>query len=63
MIDRQFSEADLRFMLDEASGFRENHEEGRFAVETSHGNRPWEVIVEPLTEEKALLVVTAYPVD
>ena len=63
MIDRQFNEADLRLMLDEATAFRENHEEGRFAIATIHGNRSWEVIVEPLLDEKLLLVVTAYPVD
>ena len=63
MIDRQFNEADLRLMLDEATGFRNNHEEGRFAIETKHDSRPWEVIVEPLSDESVLLVVTAYPVD
>jgi hypothetical protein len=63
MIDRQFNEADLRLMLNEASSFRENHEEGRFVIETSHNGRPWEVIVEPLVNEPMLLVVTAYPVD
>jgi hypothetical protein len=63
MIDRQFNEPDLRLMLDEATGVRDNHEEGRFAVETSHECRPWEVIVEPLAEEQLLLVITAYPVD
>jgi len=63
MIDRQFSEADLRRMLDDATGFRKNHEEGRFAVQTSHDARPWEVIVEPLENEQIVLVITAYPVD
>jgi len=63
MIDRQFTESDLRLMLDEALGYRKNHEEGRFAIETSHDNRPWEVIVEPLLQEQVLLVITAYPVD
>lgn len=34
---------------------------GRFMIETSHGGRPWIVIVEPDGEEQ-LLVVTAYEV-
>ncbi len=42
MIDRQFSEPDLRQMLDEAMNIRENHEEGRFAVRTKHHERSWE---------------------
>jgi hypothetical protein len=63
MIDRQFNEADLRLMLEEAGGYHENHEEGRWAVETIHAGRNWEVIVEPLLNEEILVVVTAYPVD
>ena len=43
MIDRQFNEADLRLMLDEATNFRENHEQGRFVIETRHDGRLWEV--------------------
>lgn len=63
MIDRQFNEADLRLMMDEATNYRKNHEEGRYAVESRHDNRPWEVIVEPLLDEQVLLVITAYSVD
>jgi uncharacterized protein DUF4258 len=63
MVDRGFNESDLRLMLDESMGFRENHEEGRFAIETNHDGRSWEVIVEPLTDEQVLLVITAYPLD
>jgi hypothetical protein len=62
MIDRQFNEPELREMLDAATNFRKNHEEGRFAIETRHDTRPWEVIVEPLLEEQTLLVITACPV-
>jgi hypothetical protein len=63
MIDRQFTEADLRLMLENATGLRENHEEGRWVIETKLAGRPWEVIVEPIHGERVLLVVTAYPVD
>jgi len=63
MLDRQFNEVDLRIMLHEATGFRDNHEEGRFVIETSHGEARWAVIVEPSAEDAALIVVTAYPLN
>jgi hypothetical protein len=63
MVDRQFSEVDLRPMLDGATGFRENHEEGRFVIETRHEDRKWAVIVEPDPVDEVLIVVTAYPQD
>jgi hypothetical protein len=53
---------DLRFMLENASGYHENHEPGRWGIETEHAQRAWEVIVEPLWDEQVLVVVTAYPV-
>ncbi|MBV8075328.1 MAG: hypothetical protein JO284_02985 [Planctomycetaceae bacterium] len=62
MLDRRFNEVDLRLMLDAAAGFRENREGGRFVVETTHDGRPWEIIVEPSSSERVLIVVTAYPV-
>jgi hypothetical protein len=31
-------------------------------IETSHGGRPWIVMVEPDAEEQLLVVVTAYQV-
>jgi hypothetical protein len=63
MVDRQFNEADLRLMLDDAAGYHEDHEEGRFAIETTHDGCAWEVIVEPLWDEQVLVVVTAYSVE
>ena len=63
MLDRQFNDADLRLMLDDAAGYHENHQEGRFAIETRRDRQPWEIIVEPLYDEQVLLVVTAYPMD
>ena len=63
MIDRRFTEADLRMMLEDAVGNRENHEEGRWWIETEFDGRPWAVIVEPLLEEQVLLVITAYAVS
>ena len=63
MKDRQFNEVDLRLMLEDVSGYHANCEPGRYAVETRHEARRWEVIVEPVPEEKVLVVVTAYPVE
>jgi hypothetical protein len=62
MLDRQFTEADLRLMLEDATGYHEDHEEGRWVVATKLAGRAWEVIVEPIEPEKVLLVVTAYPI-
>ncbi len=60
MVDRQFSEVDLRRMLEYATGFREDVVEGRWIIEARHERRPWEVIVEPDFDAKTLVVVTAY---
>jgi hypothetical protein len=62
MIDRGFSETDLREMLDTATGFRPDGPAGRWIIETSHAGRTWEVVVEPNVREQRLVVVTAYPV-
>jgi hypothetical protein len=62
MIDRDFSEVDLRRMLDEAGGFHPDTEPGRWAIQTRHDSKPWEVIVEPDESAKLLVVITAYSV-
>jgi hypothetical protein len=63
MIDRRFSETDLREMLADASSFEPDVEEGRFLIRTRHGGRAWEVIVEPDHRAHVLAVVTAYAVE
>ena len=63
MADRQFDEVDLRTMLETAVSYREDDEFGRFVIETRHGGRVWEVIVEPATSDEALIVITAFPAD
>lgn len=62
MTDRSFNEAELRLMLEDASGYHEDYEPGRWVVETRHAGRAWEVIVEPVPHERVLVGVTAYPV-
>ncbi len=61
MIDRSFSELDLRTMLEHSRGYRPDIVEGRWVIITSHRSRTWEVIVEPDYDAKRLLVITAYP--
>lgn len=63
MVDRQFSDLDLRRMLDRATHLREDVVDGRCVVETRHLGHPWEIIAEPDFEAEFLLIVTAYPVD
>ena len=63
MVDRQFDEADLRLMLEDALGYHESHEAGRWVIEARQEGRPWEIIVEPIPDEEVLVVVTAYPVE
>jgi len=62
MIDRGFSELDLREMLELASGYRRDKDPNRWVIETSHRGRVWEVVVEPQAVEKLLVVVTAFAI-
>ena len=63
MVDRRFTEVDLRAMLDAATEYREDLVENRWVIEVRHRKRAWEVIVEPDEEMRLLVVFTAYPVD
>jgi hypothetical protein len=62
MSDREFSEVDLRAMLEKATGFRKDSIEGRWLIKARHRGRPWEVVVEPDFEMQRLVVITAYAV-
>jgi hypothetical protein len=62
MVDRTFNETDLRLMLTDATNHRPDVEPGRWVIETTRANRDWEVIVEPDTNAKVLVVITAYSV-
>jgi hypothetical protein len=61
MLDRNFTELDLRTMLERARGYRPDIVEGRWVVVTLHRRQTWEVIVEPDFSTKRLLIITAYP--
>jgi hypothetical protein len=62
MVDRRFTEVDLRAMLEAAEGYRTDIVEGRFVIDTRHRRKRWQVIVEPDAVVRRLVVVTAYPV-
>lgn len=61
MVDRSFSELDLRVMLEHSRGYRPDIVEGRWVIVTLRRRRTWEVIVEPDFDAKRLVVITAYP--
>ena len=60
MVDRRFSELDLRLMLERARGYRPDITEGRWVVVTAFRRKTWEVVVEPDADARRLVVVTAY---
>ena len=61
MADRRFTELDLRDMFERAQGYRRDVAQGRWVVETRHGRRRWEIVVEPDWDNDLLVVITAYP--
>jgi hypothetical protein len=63
MEDRDFTEIDLRQMLERADGYRPDVVEGRWVIKTRHRRANWEIIVEPDFEDELLVVITAYPVE
>lgn len=62
MVDRGFTEVDLRRMLEHATRHRRGLVPGRWLVLARHRSRRWEIVVEPDFEAQLLVVVTAYPV-
>jgi hypothetical protein len=62
MIDRGFSEVDLRLMMQHATKIYVDHEPDRWVIKTEHHAEPWEIIVEPDNAEQLLIIITAYQV-
>jgi hypothetical protein len=60
MEERDFTEVDVREMLEAAIAFEPDVVEGRFVVECPLRGRRWHVIIEADPEESLLVVVTAY---
>lgn len=63
MLERGFTEVDLREMMEIPRRVRKGPASGRWVVETRHQRRSWEVVVEPDEEAELVVVVTAYPVS
>ncbi len=62
MIDRGFSEADLRIMMEDADGVRIGSRVGRWVIDTHHLGDAWEVVVEPDERDRVIVAITAYKV-
>lgn len=63
MVDRRFTEVDLRRMLQKASGLRRDVVEGRWIVKAQHADAAWEVIVESDEAQQLVVIITAYQVE
>jgi len=63
MIDRRFTEVDLRSMLHHARSVGRGLVPGRWTIRTRHRRRDWEIIVEPDDAARVIVVVTGYPID
>lgn len=62
MIDRGFSEVDLRLMIETTAAIRRGGAKGRWILETAHDGDVWEVVVEPDERDQVIVVITAYRV-
>jgi hypothetical protein len=60
MVQRGFTEIDLRKMLDSTYEIQPDIVEGRWTAKTRNNNAKWEVVVEPDYDEKVQVIVTAY---
>ena len=60
MLDRSFSEVDLRTMLEHSKDCKPDIVDGRWVIVTVYHRRTWEVIVEPDIHADRLVVITAY---
>ena len=63
MVDRQFTEVDIRRMLHRARNYHKDVVQGRWVIESSLRSWPWEIIVEPDYQATLLVVITAYPCE
>jgi hypothetical protein len=63
MIDRSFSETDLRTMLEDATGIRPDALPGRWKIDTFHNRQAWIIVVEPNEPEHILKIVTAFKIN
>lgn len=62
MIDRGFTEVDLRMMIESAETIRPAATYGRWIAEAEYDGDSWEVIVEPDERDRVIVLITAYRV-
>lgn len=62
MIERDFTEFELRGMIEEAFGMRQSSVPGRWIVETNLGRHGFEVVLEPDFGSREVVVVTAHAI-
>ena len=63
MIQRSFTEIELREMFDRVTSFHPDKEIGRYVAMSTLCSTNWEIILEPDFDEKLIVVVTAYPIE
>jgi hypothetical protein len=63
MVERGFSETELRLLLEDAHTLHRDTEPGRWAVLSRRGAADWKIIVEPDAWACVLVVVTAWRLD
>ena len=60
MEERDFTDIDVREMLEGATAFAPDVVAGRFVIEALLRGRRWHIVVEPDPDDRLLVVVTAY---
>jgi hypothetical protein len=61
MIDRSFTETDLRRMIEDSTRVEQSATPERFLINTRHHRVAWVIVVEPDTNTRTIVVITAYP--
>ncbi len=62
MEERNFTEIDLRDMMQRAQTFEADEIEGRYVIQTRRQQHDWKIIVEPDATDHLLVVITAFPI-
>jgi len=62
MEERNFTEIDLRDMMQRAQACDPGEIEGRYVIQTRLQQHNWKIIVEPDEIDHLLVVITAFPI-